>query len=152
MFSKRSKKKYEVHDVVIDKPIYYKTGKDYHQLIAVFQYTIFYSVDGIMCAYTGLVDNKAKWDGSSIPKFAQWAIGKPLDPIWAMESLVHDHLCNIDFIGEVRDKAFRLLMKRNPKIVAKIGLKIGWKYTAVVQYREWKGGIFSKLTNWLGWK
>jgi hypothetical protein len=33
------------------------------------------------------------WDGASIPSLCWWIIGKPLDPRFALASLVHDWIC-----------------------------------------------------------
>ena len=33
------------------------------------------------------------WDGASIPRWVWWIIGKPLDPRFALASLVHDWIC-----------------------------------------------------------
>jgi hypothetical protein len=33
------------------------------------------------------------WDGASIPALCWWIIGKPLDPRFALASLVHDWIC-----------------------------------------------------------
>ena len=33
------------------------------------------------------------WDGASIPRQLWWLVGKPLDPRFALASLVHDWIC-----------------------------------------------------------
>jgi len=133
--------RYSLVDVVIPKQPVFRTHKEkgYHILAESFEFTIVWTICLIETETTYTYPIGTKWDGCSIPEIAECIVGEGLDPIWATESLVHDILCWIDFNGELRDKAFRLLLKRNPQVMKVKGKRIvSLMYTAVVQYREKK--------------
>lgn len=148
----KKKVKYEFVSIERLSPFVYKTGRGYHHLINMFDYVIYYKKDGIMHSFYSKRPAGFKWDGASIPSVAQKCIGNPLDDMWAFESYIHDDLCVRDFIGEIRDKAFRSLLFQNEIVVEEVGKdKINLMYTAVVQWREWKNGISEKISRWMGW-
>ena len=73
---------------------------------------------------------------ASIPYGFHSIIGDPLDEEFKVPSLIHDHMCDQGDNGELRDKAFRFLLKEEG--VDKCTTRI--MYKAVVKYR--------KITKW----
>ena len=152
IFKKKKKIHYEFVSIERLEPFMYSTKGGYHELELPFAYVIYYRQDGVMHSFYSRLTTGSKWDGASIPSIAHAYIGEPLDDMWAFESYIHDDLCEKDFIGEVRDKAFRALLKDNEVVMEEVGNdKVNQMYTAVVQYRTWKDGLFAKLSHWMGW-
>lgn len=74
---------------------------------------------------------------ASIPWGFHWLIGDPLDEKFRIPSLLHDDMCDKNINGELRDKAFRLLLKKEGVDSWKVRLM----FKAVVKYREVKTNI-----------
>ena len=77
---------------------------------------------------------------ASIPWGFHWLIGDPLDEKFRIPSLLHDDMCDkgVNGVnGELRDKAFRFLLKKEGVDSWKVRLM----FKAVVKYREVKAKV-----------
>ena len=112
-----------------------------HQLNRPVQYTIKYKeseIEGDIYVYTihNLINRNYRFS-ASIPWGFHWLIGDPLDEKFRIPSLLHDDMCDKGVNGELRDKAFRFLLKEEGVDSWKVRLM----FKAVVKYREVKAKI-----------